>query len=124
MHKHPELAAVLGRQTATPKEVEPTSLKGKGEEVRLHPHDQRVVERIGRDLRRGNLGTDRIAVLGRRGSTLGARHWKGWKQARGVVPECIVQAAVNDITRPKFHRSAGIGAFAHAFLREAKKLAE
>lgn len=41
----------------------------------------------------------------------------------GVVPECIVRVAVNDIIQPKFHGSAGIEAFTQAFLREAKLLA-
>lgn len=82
LHKHPELAAVMRRQTATPKGEGPTPLKGTGEEVRLHPPNQRVVERIGRDLRRGNLGGDWSAILWKR-ARLGGWPWKSWRPALG-----------------------------------------
>ena len=124
MHRHPELAAVIGRQTATWKEEESTPLKGTGEEVRLHLPDQRMVERIGRDLRRGSRGGDWSAVLRRTGSNTGSSALEGLEASTGVVPECIVLVAVNDVIQPKFHGSAGIGAFTHAFLREAKLLDE
>lgn len=124
LHRHTELAAVIPRQTATPKREEPTSLKGTEEERRLRPLDQRMVERIGRNLRRGSLGGDRSAVLRSRGSSSGNPGLKGLEANTGVVPGRIVLVAVNDIIQPKFQGSAKTGALIHPFLREPKLLPE
>lgn len=120
LHRHTELAAVIPRQTATPKGEEPTPLKGTGEEVRLRPPDRRMVERIGRNLLRGSLGVDRSSVPRRNASSTRNPALEGLEANTGVVPEWIVRVAVNDIMQPKFQGSAGIGALPHAFLREAK----
>lgn len=46
LHRHTELVPVLSRQTATPRGVEPTPLKGTGEQARLRlpePENDRTV---------------------------------------------------------------------------------
>ena len=123
MHRHTELAAVIPRQTATPKGEEPTPLKGTGEEVRLRPPGQRMVERVGRNLQRESLEEHWSAVLRRIGSRTGNSALQGLEANSGIVPEWIVRIAVNYM-QPKFPGSTGIRALPQAFLRESTLLAE
>lgn len=83
LHRHTELAAVITRQTATPKGEEPTPLKGTEEEIRLRPPDQRMVENWEGPAVEEAWKSPGAQSCGGEGAVLGTRSWKGWKLTLG-----------------------------------------